>query len=41
MNVLPEIEFQISLLNIASLGKAGPQTQELENLLDEQTPGKH
>lgn len=36
MPVLPEIQFQISLLNIASLGAAQPQAQELENLLVEQ-----
>jgi len=37
MHLFPEIEFQISLLNIASLGHAERQTQELENLLAEQT----
>jgi hypothetical protein len=37
MHVVPEIQFQISLLNIASLGEAERQTQELEKLLDEQT----
>jgi len=36
MHVAPEIQFQISLLNIASLGEAEQQTQELERLLDEQ-----
>jgi hypothetical protein len=37
MHSFPEILFQISLLNIASLGHAERQTQELEKLLDEQT----
>lgn len=32
----PEIQFQISLLNIALLGGTPPQTQELEKLLVEQ-----
>jgi hypothetical protein len=32
-----EIEFQISLLNIASLGAAEDQAQELEKLLAEQS----
>ncbi len=36
MHVVPEIEFQISLMNIASLGEAQRQTRELEKLLDEQ-----
>jgi hypothetical protein len=36
MHVVPEIQFQISLLNIASLGEAERQAQELEKLLDEQ-----
>jgi hypothetical protein len=31
-----QIQFQISLLNIASLGAAERQTQELEKLLVEQ-----
>lgn len=31
-----EIQFQISLLNIASLGAAERQTEELEKLLAEQ-----
>ncbi|MGA3186341.1 MAG: hypothetical protein ABSF22_04460 [Bryobacteraceae bacterium] len=31
-----EIEFQISLLNIASLGAAERQAQELEKMLAEQ-----
>jgi hypothetical protein len=35
MHVVPEIQFQISLLNIASLGEAERQAQELEKLLDE------
>jgi len=35
--VLPEIEFQISLLNIVSQGEAQNQAQELEKLLEEQT----
>jgi hypothetical protein len=37
MDVLPEIEFQISLLHIAFPGEPEPQTQELEKLLEEQT----
>jgi hypothetical protein len=37
MHVLPEIEFQISLLNMVSVGEPEPQTQELEKLLVEQT----
>ena len=37
MHVVPEIQFQISLLNIASLGEAERQARELEKLLDEQT----
>jgi hypothetical protein len=37
MHAVPEIEFQISLLNIASLGQAESQREELEKLLDEQT----
>jgi hypothetical protein len=37
MHVDAQIQFQISLLNIASLGQAERQTQELEKLLDEQT----
>ncbi|HTB12362.1 MAG TPA: hypothetical protein VK752_12350 [Bryobacteraceae bacterium] len=36
MHVAPEIQFQISLLNIASLGEAERQAQELEKLLDQQ-----
>jgi hypothetical protein len=36
MHVVPEIEFQISLMNIASLGEAQRQARELEKLLDEQ-----
>jgi hypothetical protein len=32
----PEIQFQISLLNILSLGEPVRQTQELEELLIEQ-----
>jgi hypothetical protein len=36
MQVAPEIQFQISLLNIASFGEAEQQTHELEKLLDEQ-----
>ncbi len=38
MHSVPEIQFQISLLNIASLGQAFEQTHELEKLLQEQTP---
>jgi hypothetical protein len=37
MHVVPEIQFQISLLNIASLGEAERQARELEKLLEEQT----
>lgn len=37
MHLVPEIQFQISLLNIASLGEAQLQARELEKLLDEQT----
>ena len=37
MHVLPEIEFQISLLNMVSVGEPETQTQELEKLLVEQT----
>jgi hypothetical protein len=37
MHVVPEIQFQISLLNIASLGEADQQARELEKLLEEQT----
>jgi|HubBroStandDraft_2_1064218.scaffolds.fasta_scaffold1867385_1 hypothetical protein len=37
MHVVPELQFQISLLNIALLGEADRQTQELEKLLDQQT----
>jgi hypothetical protein len=40
MHVLPEIEFQISLLNIASLGTDKHAAQELEKLLEEQTAGE-
>jgi hypothetical protein len=36
MHVAPEIQFQISLLNIASLGEAERQAEELEKLLDQQ-----
>jgi hypothetical protein len=36
MHVVPEIQFQISLLKIASLGEAERQTRELEELLNEQ-----
>jgi hypothetical protein len=36
MHVLPEIQFQISLLNIASQGEAQRQAEELENLLLQQ-----
>ena len=41
MHVVPEIQFQISLLNIASLGEAEQQTQELEKLLDQQTTAEN
>jgi hypothetical protein len=40
MHVVPELQFQISLLNIALLGAAEKQARELEELLDEQTAGK-
>jgi hypothetical protein len=41
MHVLPEIQFQISLLNFVSQGEAQGQAEELENLLVEQeTPEK-
>ena len=40
MHVLPEIQFQISLLNIATMGEAGLQAKELEKLLDEQPSEK-
>jgi hypothetical protein len=36
MHVLPEIQFQISLLNMASQGEAQCQAEELENLVAEQ-----
>jgi hypothetical protein len=36
MHVIPEIQFQISLLNMASQGEAQRQAEELENLLLEQ-----
>jgi len=35
-----EIQFQISLLNIASLGEAERQAQELEQLLADQKTSK-
>ena len=35
MQVVPEIQFQISLLNIASLGEAKQYAEELEKLLEE------
>jgi hypothetical protein len=35
MQVLPEIQFQISLLNMASQGEARFQAEELENLVAE------
>jgi hypothetical protein len=34
--MVEEIQFQLSLLNIASLGESEPQAQELEQLLVEQ-----
>ncbi len=37
MHVFPEIQFQLSLLNIASLGAAERQAQELKELLDQRT----
>jgi hypothetical protein len=37
MHVAPEIQFQISLLNIASLGEAERQTQALEEMLEQTT----
>ena len=36
MHVLPEIQFQISLLKIASLGEPEQRSEELEKLLEEQ-----
>ena len=36
MHVLPEIQFQISLLNLVSQGEAPRQAEELENLVLEQ-----
>jgi hypothetical protein len=36
MHVLPEIQFQISLLNFASQGEAQRQADELESMLAEQ-----
>lgn len=36
MHVLPEIQFQISLLNFASQGEAQREAEELEKLLVEQ-----
>jgi hypothetical protein len=36
MHVFPEIQFQLSLLNITSQGEAQHQAEELENLLAEQ-----
>lgn len=35
MHVFPEIQFQISLLNIALLGAEGNQAAELEKLIDQ------
>ena len=40
MHVVPEIEFQISLLNFASQGAAELQAKELEKLLDQQAPAE-
>jgi len=37
MHDLPEIQFQISLLNIVSQGEAERAAQELAKLLDQQT----
>lgn len=37
MHAAPEIQFQISLLKIASLGEPEHHSQELEKLLEEQT----
>lgn len=37
MQVLPEIQFQISLLNLVSMGAPEPQTEELEKMILEQT----
>jgi hypothetical protein len=37
MQVLPEIQFQISLLNIALLGEAEQQADELEKLVEQTT----
>ena len=36
MHVLPEIQFQISLLNMITQGEAQAQAEELENLLVQQ-----
>ena len=36
MQVLPEIQFQISLLNMVTQGEAWRQAEELENLLAQQ-----
>ena len=36
MHAVPEIQFQISLLKIASLGEPENRSQELEKLLEEQ-----
>ena len=40
MHAAPEIQFQISLLKIASLGEPEQHSQELEKLLEEQTAEK-
>jgi hypothetical protein len=38
MQTTPEIQFQISLLNLTTFGEAARQTEELERLLEEQVP---
>jgi hypothetical protein len=40
MHAAPEIQFQISLLKIASLGQPEHRSEELEKLLEEQTTVK-
>ena len=40
MHAAPELQFQISLLKIASLGEPENRSQELEKLLEEQTTQK-
>jgi hypothetical protein len=40
MHDFPEIQFQISLLNIVSAGEDQSRTRELENLLLQQEPSE-